>query len=313
MPIPKISRVVVTGGAGFIGSHLVNAAARLGTEIVVIDNERSGDWSRVDAPCDRVHEDLAALSEDRMTELCEGADVVFHLAAEKYNSSRSTPQRVIDVNITATQRLYTAAARAGVGKVVFTSSLYAYGALGPSPMSEADVPEPTTMYGMSKVAGEHMLRVLQRDHGVPWAVARLFFVFGTRQHAEGGYKSVILTNFERILRGERPVVFGDGMQALDYVYVDDVVDALLRMAAPGVGGVMNVGTGRAWSINEVTAAMLRVAGSDLEPLAGPADWTAGTSRYGDVSRIADRLGWTAETGFEQGLERVWRWMSGGSR
>jgi UDP-glucose 4-epimerase len=307
-----IRRAVVTGAAGFIGSHLVARLAEAGTEVVGIDNERSGDWSRVQAPCERVERDLCDLGDDELRGLLGDADVVFHLAAEKYNSSRSTPQRVIDVNISATHRLFDAAGREGVGRIVFTSSLYAYGTLGPAAMDEVDVPTPTTMYGMSKVAGEDMLRVAERDHGVSWAVARLFFVYGPRQYAEGGYKSVIVTNFERILRGEAPVVFGDGLQALDYVYVDDVVDALVRMGRDRRRYLVNLGSGRAVTVAELTERMLRVSGSDLRPVTGLVDWTAGTSRWGRVGRARETIGWTAGVDLDEGLGRVWRWMSGGA-
>ena len=147
-------RALVTGAAGFIGCHLVDALDARGWSVVGIDNERSGDWSRVSSSCERVVRDLADLGTDDLADLCAGADVVFHLAAEKYNSPGSSAQRIIDVNIAATQRLCEAAGRSRAGKVVFTSSLYAYGSIGPDAMRESDVPRPTTMYGVSKVAGE---------------------------------------------------------------------------------------------------------------------------------------------------------------
>jgi UDP-glucose 4-epimerase len=235
-----------------------------------------------------------------------GADVCFHLAAEKYNSSRATPQRIIDVNISATQRLLEAAVRAGVSKVVFTSSLYAYGSLGPQPMSERDLPVPTTVYGMSKLAGEHLLGVAARDHGLGGSVARLFFVYGPQQYADGGYKSVIVANFERLRRNEAPVVYGDGRQALDYVYVDDVVDALLLLADHAHDGlVCNVGSGRAVSVADLTRIMLTVSGRDLEPVTCPPDWTAGSVRVADTALARDALGWTATTCIEDGVRRVW--------
>ena len=302
-------RIVVTGGAGFIGAHLISALCdRWDADVVAIDNERSGDWRRVTAPCARVTEDLASLSSTRYEEICDEADLVFHLAAEKYNSSKSTPERVIDVNVSATERLFTAAARVGVPKVVFTSSLYAYGSMGPEPMSERQLPAPTTVYGMSKIAGEHLLRVARRDHGLAWSVARLFFVYGPRQFAEGGYKSVILSNFERLRVGDRPTIYGDGTQALDYVYIDDVVDALLRLAdRQHDGQLYNIGSGEATTVNDLTQRMLAVAGSTLAPAHLDADWTAGSRRVGDVRAAADGLGWTATTELDEGLARVWDW------
>jgi UDP-glucose 4-epimerase len=296
----------VTGAAGFIGRHLITRLSHEGWQAIGIDNERSGDWSQVAAPCTRIERDIAAMTTEDLAVATAGADVCFHLAAEKHNSSRSTPQRVIDVNISATRRILEAAAISGVGKIVFTSSLYAYGSLGPAPMSEGDVPVPTTVYGTSKLAGEHLVRTEASSAGLHWSVARLFFVYGPGQYAEGGYKSVIVGNFERLLRGERPIIYGDGKQALDYVYVDDVVEALLMLAEPDHNGlVCNVGTGRAVSVGELTELMLTISGRDLEPLMYPPDWTAGSIRVADTKLARETLGWTATTRIEEGLERVW--------
>jgi UDP-glucose 4-epimerase len=305
----RVQRALVTGAAGFIGCHLVEALTAAGVEVIGLDNERSGDWRHVQAPCRRVERDLADLSSDELADLCRDVDVVFHLAAEKHNSAKATPQRIIDVNISATRRLFDAAGRAGCPKVVFTSSLYAYGSMGPQPMREDDVPAPATVYGTSKLAGEHLLRVATNEHSLGWTVARLFFIYGSRQFAEGGYKSVIVSNFERLLRGEAPTVYGDGEQALDYVHVDDAVGALVAMSAREHDGkTLNVASGRAISVNELTAAMITVSGSALAQRSCPPDWTAGSRRVGDPSAALTELGWKAETPFEAGLEQCWAWM-----
>lgn len=304
-------RAIVTGAAGFIGAHLCESLVELGIDVVGIDNERSGDWSRLRVDIDRRDEDLTDLSLDDMTALCAGGDVLFHLAAEKYNSSMSTPEKVIDVNVTATDRLLRGAVGAGVGKVVFTSSLYAYGSMGPEPMSESDLPAPMTHYGMSKVAGEHLLRVADRYDDLPWTVARLFFIYGPRQYAEGGYKSVIMANFERMMRGEAPTIFGDGEQALDYVYIDDCIRALLAMMGPETQSMtLNVASGRALSVNELTSTMIDVVGDPtLRPVNGPADWTAGSRRLGEAALIEKAIGWRPEVPFEDGVRMVWEWMT----
>jgi UDP-glucose 4-epimerase len=303
------STAVVTGAAGFIGSHLTARLVEQGWAVRGLDNERSGDWGRLTVPAERVERDLTSLSDHELLSLCEGAAALFHLAAEKHNSSKTTPQRTIEVNVLATQRLFDAAARAGVRKAVFTSSLYAYGARGPDPMAEGDLPAPTTIYGASKVAGEHLLRIAGQENRLGWTVARLFFIYGPRQYAEGGYKSVIVKNFERIRRGESPVIFGDGEQALDYVYVDDCVDALLAMLDPEHDGcTYNVATGSAITVNELTALMLEASGSDIEPVTGPPDETAGTARKGSPELVEKRLGWRASTPIEEGLAHVWAWL-----
>lgn len=305
-----IQDALVTGAAGFIGCHLAERLVVGGCAVRAVDNERSGDWNRLDVPVEKVHADLTELGDAELESLCRGVDVVYHLAAEKYNSSKSTPQKVIDLNVSATRRLYDAAARAGVRKVVFASSLYAYGSMGPGTMRETDVVEPTTSYGISKVAGEHFLRELERLEGLRWAVARLFFVYGPRQYAGGGYKSVIMANFERILHGEHPTIYGDGAQALDYVYVDDVVDGLIALAAPEHDRLLvNLCSGRAVSVAELTRLMLDIAGSDLEPVLCPPDWTAGSRRVGSPDAAAGWLGWRAATSLEDGVARVWDWLA----
>jgi len=301
-------RVAVTGVAGFIGSHLAQVLID-DHQVVGFDNCRSGDWGRVPEGVLRHHLDINSPDIEHWQELLTGTEVLFHLAAEKYNSSKSTPQRVIDTNVSATARLLQAAGRAGVRQVVFTSSLYAYGSTGPEPMREDQPLTPTTYYGMSKVAGENLLRVANRDHGLAWSCARLFFVYGPNQYATGGYKSVILSNFERMSRGEPPVINGSGEQRLDYVYVTDVVDALLRLAEPAQAGVtVNIGSGRAPTVNELTHAMQEVASSSLPPSTAAADWTDGTIRCSDPQLAREHLGWSASTPLQQGLREVWDWL-----
>jgi len=305
------ARVVITGAAGFIGSALARRLVEShGCEVVAIDNERSGDWSRLDVPIERIDQSIEALSADEWADLCTDADYLFHLAAEKYNSPGSTPERIIDTNVTAFHRLLQGCARAELGKVVFTSSLYAYGSMGPDQMRESDVPKPTTMYGASKVMGENLLRIANRDHGLRWSTARLFFIYGPRQYAEGGYKSVILSNFERILDGQAPTINGDGRQALDYVYIDDCIEALVALAGAETDGMtLNVGSGTAVSIEQLTARMLALASSELAPIYSPPDWTAGSIRCADASSIQEIIEWSSTTDLDAGLEAVFSWMS----
>jgi UDP-glucose 4-epimerase len=300
----------VTGAAGFIGQHLCRVLLANGSSVRGIDDERCGDWSRVDASVERIVQPLEQMSQVSLLDACTDVDVLFHLAAEKHNSPRATPETLIDVNITATQRLVDAAASAQVRKFVFASSLYAYGGLGPAPMSEADTPAPATVYGLTKLAGEHLLRAADRSHRLPWCGARLFFVYGPGQYAEGGYKSVLVRNFERILRGEPPVIFGDGEQRLDYVYIDDCIEALLTMSnGSDPGRVYNVASGRGMSVKTLTQMMLDAAGSELEPVYGPADWTHGTARIGTRERAERELGWTPSIPIDEGVRKLWEWMA----
>lgn len=302
--------VLVTGAAGFIGGHLCQKLAQLDVHnIVGVDSLRAGTWSRTPASIRNVELDISAISLDGWVERLANVDVLFHLAAEKYNSSRSTPQRLIDTNVSATETILRAAAIAKVQRVVFTSSLYAYGSTGPTPMCEGDIPRPNTLYGASKLMGEHLLGSIERELGLSWNCARLFFIYGPHQYANGGYKSVIISNFERLLRGERPLVSGDGLQKLDYVYVTDCVDALISLAtSPLDGKVTNVASGTPISVLDLTKLMSAIAGSELQPMFQGRDWTHGTSRWGCNEFAATQFGWRSAVPLVEGLASTLNWM-----
>jgi UDP-glucose 4-epimerase len=303
---------LVTGGAGFIGCHTIDALVRSGAQrVVVVDNLSTGRWDHVvpHPSVERITADLAAMSERELQDALRGVDYLLHLAAEKHNNAIDAPQRVLAVNVDATFRLFRAAAAAPVRKVIFTSSLYATGRMTLPPMREDDLPEPATVYGVSKLAGEHLLRHFAAQESLRWTALRLFFVYGPKQFAGSGYKSVIVTNFDRILRNEQPVIFGDGTQSLDYVYIDDVTRALLAGLSDAADGeVVNVGTGKAISVNQLTDCMLEVARSSLRPVHAPADWTAGTHRVCDNAKAKRLLGWSPAISMGDGLAGVYSWM-----
>ncbi len=304
--------LVVTGGAGFIGSHLVRALVQRGAgRVVVIDSLRYGDPGNLGG-VDRVtlvKHTLGFDAPDELARALEGANYVFHLAAEKHNQSKDDPLRVYKANIEGTHTLYDLACRAGVRKLLFSSSLYAYGRLSGAPFVETEVPRPHTVYGITKLAGENLLDHFAATTGVERCALRYLFVYGPKQFAGMGYKSVIVKSLERLLDGQAPVIFGDGQQTLDYVFVDDVVDATIRaMQGDTNGEVLNVGSGEATSVDRLIRLMIEVSGRDVEPLTGDADWTAGSFRVGNVDKIADRLGWRATTSLRDGLARTLSWL-----
>lgn len=299
-------RILMTGGAGFIGRSLIRHVRGLGHEVVVVDAGFTGRLDEVPDDCRLVERDIATLTDGEWDGLLAGCDVVFHLAARKYNTPGVTAEQLIDTNVRATWQLAQAAARVGVGRLVFTSSLYAYGGLGPRVMRETDLPLPRTLYGSSKLMGEHILRTVGLDSGLSWNCARLFFIYGPGQYADGGYKSVIVTNLERMAAGLAPTIRGDGEQALDYVYVDDAVQALWTLAtAEPSAQVLNVASGRPASINDLTAEMIGVVGGEFTPETLAADWTAGTTRVGDPSICRTVIGWSATTDLATGLANTW--------
>ncbi len=303
----------MTGGAGFIGAALVKSLVQAGAEVVVVDDGRSGNWRRLPSDVDIVRRDIAGIQAQEWGSLLKGCSLLFHLAAEKLNAPTATTESLLEINLVATQRLFLACAKATKPpRVIFTSSLYAYGNTGPRIMYETDQLLPDTVYGATKASGEHLLRSLGRVGSFEWIVVRPFFIYGPGQFAHGGYKSVIVRNFERLLREEAPVVNGSGEQALDYVYIADCVAALMLLAeSPETGQAINIASGSAISILELTTMMLEIAGSSVTPARGPSDWTEGTRRVGSPDLARERIGFSAQTPMSLGLAKTWEWMKSG--
>ncbi len=304
----------MTGGAGFIGSHLVEHLLDRGAaKVVVLDRHAPGST----VSDDRVHslrEDLSSASSTSLESWVRGMDCVFHLAAEKHQSERAFPERLVRTNVVGTQALLSAAARAGVRKVVFASSVYVYGRVAGPPLNEEEPAAPRTLYGISKRTGEMLLDHFTAVHGLESVALRIFFAYGPRQSAAQGYRTVIVKNFERLHNGLDPVVHGDGKQTLDYVYVEDVVRALcLAAECPTEHRILNVGSGAGVSILDLTRRMQQVAATHRQPVQGPADATDGTSRVADIGRIKHALGWRPQVSLEEGLDRTLRWMKDSHR
>ena len=290
-------RTAVTGGAGFIGSTLVDALLARGDSVTVVDNFASGK---------REHLDPAAtlLEHDIREPFSVEADVIFHLAAQAdVQTSMQRPEYDAAVNVVGTVNVLAAAPGA---QVIFASSGGAgYGECA-EPATEETPFLPLSPYGIAKKCGEEYLAGWNRIHGTHHISLRFANVYGPRQDAglEGGVVAIFL---ERLARGEGTVIFGDGAQARDFVYVEDIVGSLLA-AVGRAGGPYNVGTGRDTTIADLHAACVRVAGSDRAPRHEPA-------RLGDVQRsvldarlIERELGWRPQVSLEDGLARTWAWM-----
>ena len=299
--------VVITGAAGFIGSHFVNSSG-FKYNLTLIDNERSGEWSRIVAPCQRINKDLNEIHEAELRAIFERTDVLIHLAAEKHNSSIKTPEAIYNLNIVSTERLFRIAAESGIKQIIFSSSLYAYGKSNDLPMVETSQAKPKTNYGISKLAGELILEKLSIEYGIKWHAPRFFFIYGPNQFADGGYKSVITKNFERALRNEPLTINGDGEQTLDYVYISDLLRFLDRMVLLEYSsGVTNIASGNAISINGVIELIGEITGIK-ERIYLPADSTHRTFRFGSTSRLEKIFGIKTEIDMNEGLERIWKEM-----
>ena len=303
------SVVLVTGGAGFIGSHLIDYLSLVGVkEIRVIDHLKYGAWQNITS--DNVKKYQIALdSKSDLTQCLEGVDYIFHLAAEKHNQSKDSPNDVFEANISGFYSLLSAAVESKVKKIVFTSSLYSYGFNQNCPMIEDMCPKPDTIYGISKLAGEGLLSYFKKQHNLDYTIFRLFFIYGTKQYAGMGYKSVIISNFERIINGLNPIINGDGKQTLDYTYVSDLVCALVESLDPIYNSqLFNFGSGKGTSINELTELMLEVANSKLTPEYAPADWTANLHRVADIKNLQQNFNWHPKIELIAGLTLVYDWI-----
>lgn len=309
----------MTGGAGFIGRRLVEELVARGKAVAVVDSGETGRPDLLHDGVEVIDRDIAGIETDEWRQLIEstGTERVFHLAARKYNTPGVTFDQMQQANLTATWRLGEACAACSPCRVILASSLYVYplqNTVDRKAMAEVDPAAPFTAYGVTKLAAEGALASLRHAHGLDWYATRLYFVYGPGQFAEGGYKSVVVSNLERIRRGEPPRICGDGLQTLDYIFVEDVVGALLALAElpakPNGPRVFNLASGNPYSIEFLTQEMLAVSGSSLEPEFIDADWTDGTWRVGDPGLIEREIGWRPTTTLEEGLKSVWEDISG---
>jgi len=292
----------VTGGAGFIGSHVVDALMARGDDVLVLDDLSRG--KRTNIPEARL--EVVDIREP-LDDWFEGADACFHLGAQvDVRVAVERPAHDAQVNVLGTVNVLEAARRHGT-QVVFASTGGAIYGECDRPAREDAPRQPLSPYGVSKLAGEEYLAAYNRLYGTSHVSLRYGNVFGPRQdpHGEAG---VVAIFFGRLAAGERPRIFGDGSQTRDYVYVGDVARATLEAA--GKGGVFNVGTGIETSVVELYELCRLVAGSDLE--AEHADARLGELQRSvlDVTRAERELGWRAEVGLEEGLRRTWESFAG---
>jgi UDP-glucose 4-epimerase len=293
--------VVVTGGAGFIGSNLVDSLVERGDQVVVVDDLSSGKREFVNPAASFVEGDIRAGID------ADGADVVFHLAAQAdVQSSVRRPDHDAAVNVVGTVRVLEAA-RASGAQVVFSSTGGAIYGECDAPAPESAPRRPVSPYGIAKLCAEEYLAGWNRIHGSDHVALRFGNVFGPRQDSslEGGVVSIFL---ERFARGEETVIFGDGGQTRDFVFVGDVVDALLA-AVGHAGDVFNVGTGEETSVVELHRLCAKVAGVTAEPRLEPPRLGDARRSVLDVTHAAAELGWRPRVPLDDGLRRTWEWLT----
>jgi nucleoside-diphosphate-sugar epimerase len=304
-------RYLVTGGAGFIGSNLVDELVRRGKKVVVLDDLSTGQEANLASARDKIDLRIGSITDlAAVQSACHGVDYVIHLAART-----SVPRSVTDpletnhVNIDGTLNVLVAARDAKVRRFVYAASSSAYGETPTLPKVESMQPEPISPYGVTKYVGELYAQVFGRVYGLENACIRYFNVFGPRQDPTSQYSGVLSRFMLAVLQEQPPVVYGDGEQSRDFTYIENVVDeTLLACEKEGASGmVFNGGTGARIRINQVLKLLEKVAGKRIQAKYDPA--RAGDIRdsQADISLARKVLGYEPRVHFEEGLRRTWEW------
>lgn len=310
-------RMLVTGGLGFLGSHLSHELVSAGHEVSVLDDASRGRAENLTA----LGPDIPVVSGDvrdaaTVRRACAGMDVVIHLAAVQGTATfYREPARVLDVNVGGTLEVVRAAADAGVRRLVFASSseIYASPPIVPTPEDVAatipDVTNPRFSYSGSKIVGELLAVNYAREHGSEYTILRYHNVYGPRM----GWDHVIPQFIARLERGEPFTVQGDGSQSRAFCFVSDAADATVRAAThpAGAGQIFNVGNPeREWTINELVSLLSEVSGRTIEPRYVPAAEGGTLRRSPDITRARQRLGYEPHVPLRTGLAQTYRWYAG---
>lgn len=306
-------RFLITGGAGFVGSTIADQLLAAGAaEIRIIDNFVRGSWANVKPALatDRVKVIEGDIRDaDLVDSLTDGVDYVYHEAALRITRCAEAPREAVEVLMTGTLNVLDAAVRHKVKKIVAASSASVYGEPSYLPMDEAHPFNNRTLYGAGKIANEQMLRAFYTTYGIPYVALRYFNVYGPRMDLTGVYTEVLIRWLEAIESGKPPLIFGDGEQSMDFVYIGDVARAnLLAMQSDVTDEVFNVGTGVQTTLNQLCAALLKLTGSSSRPEHRPARVVANVSRRrAAIDKAEQMLGFRAGTSLEEGLQQLIEW------
>jgi UDP-glucose 4-epimerase len=307
-------RYLVTGGAGFIGSHTIEESVRRGHDVVALDDLSTGKAANLAQVRTKIKFIQGSVTNlDAVRESCRGVDCVIHLAAQT-----SVPRSVKDpietnlINVNGTVNVLVAARDAKVKRVVFACSCAVYGKTLALPIRECAPLAPISPYGVSKQMGEAYGRVFQEMYGLEFVSLRYFNVFGSRQDPGSPYSGVLSVFNAALLAGKQPTVYGDGEQSRDFVYVENVAQANLLAAeakdAPGLA--INIGTGNRHTLNQTIALLEKITGRLARAkYAAPREGDIRDSQA-EISLAQKALGYQPRVGFEEGLKRTWEWFCG---
>jgi UDP-glucose 4-epimerase len=310
------ARVLVTGGAGFVGSTIVQQLLEAGAaEVRILDKFVRG--SRSNLPRVGRQDAIAVIEGDirdarTVDEACRGVDLVFHEAALRITHCAEVPRAAVEVLIDGTLNVLEAAVRHGVSKVIAASSASVYGEPCYLPIDESHPFNNRTMYGAGKIAAEQMLRAYFTMYGLPYVAFRYFNVYGPRMDITSNHREVMIRWLDAIDANQRPVIFGDGEQTMDFVFVTDVARANLLAAQSDITDeVFNIGTGAETTLNDLCEKLLRITGSSLKPEYREARKIGNIQmNRAAIRKAKTMLGFTAEVSLDDGLRQLIDWRQG---
>jgi UDP-glucose 4-epimerase len=309
-------RILVIGGSGLIGSHVVDQLLQTQVkEVIVYDNFCRGTLDNLenalqDPRCHIYKDGGDILHQDILNRAMEGIDGVFHLAAVWLLQCHEYPQTAFEVNVRGTFNVISAAIKNKVARVVFSSSASVYGDALTAVITEEHAYNNFTFYGATKIAGEHFFKSLGHRYGLDWVGLRYMNVYGPRQDYQGAYIAVMHKILDRIERGESPIVYGDGSQCYDFIYVEDVARSnILAMQSNASGKCYNVGRGIGTSIKELTEMLLELTNSKLGIKYEPAGLTFVTNRIGCPKGASKDLNFDWKVDLRQGLQQLIGWRN----
>ena len=308
----KDKTIIVTGGFGFIGQHVVEKLLNLKAKrIVILDSLDYGNENKAflsEKRIDFKKIKLGSVKEEEIVDHISGADYCIHLAAEK-SKSKNIPDNILKCNVNGTYVLLNALIKAGVKKIIFSSSLYVYGKSNKKGFNEKDALNPHTIFGVTKCAGENLLKFMSQKYDLNYVCLRYFFVYGPKQYQGTGYKSVIIKNFQRLLSNKPPVIFGNGEQIQDHIYIDDVVNATINsLKNQYVNICYNIGSNNRCSINDLIKKMMKIENKSMNIEYKDADETHSTVRFNNSTKALDDGLFEIKTDLNKGLKLTLDWI-----
>ena len=308
----KGKKILVTGGAGFIGSHIVDRLVNLGAEVVVLDNLYSGKIENIAHHKNEIkfiQKDLR--DEASLNEALRGIELISHQAAlRSVPKSMERPLEYHDVNVTATLKLFLKAKEKGIKRIAMASSSSIYGERFDFPEKESDYSRPISPYAASKLIDEHYAYLFSKQFSLGVVCLRYFNVYGPRQSLDDEYAVVIPKFITCLLEGKNPPIYGDGEQERDFTYVENVVEAnILALTRPGVEGeVFNIGNGAPNSVNGLLKSLNKIMDKNISATYLPLRPGDVRKTHSDISKAAKLLGWQPKIGFEEGLSKAVEWF-----